>query len=373
MLQRGLGSGYLWAIEHPVDARPLILECVSDDPRWDRQLESRTSFYAEISRAIGITGNEFAPLLDRLADETVAPCEESVENDLPIGLTCSLALSGDPEARLIAEHHVRETTLSECFRARLEESEIESWPTLRELLDQPPTELDDGEDEEDRPEANRSQSTAELLHHPDWWRASQILATRTARKDLDLVRDAVASDDVRVRGIAYRALAGQGDTSVTVAAGRELIDGRGVALSGARVYLKSLPAELALSIARDWIGHGEYAQEREAWSLLALHAEIEDLPIARANLIPSLEQGEIYTVCNILEALARHPSSGPHPEAIRCFREIPYARARRRVMRLLEASDPAGLQALAPDARWDCESEVREIAERALGDRSSSA
>jgi len=45
-LQRGRGLGFLRALrEDATHVRPLLLACVIDDPRWDRQLEPRSFYY----------------------------------------------------------------------------------------------------------------------------------------------------------------------------------------------------------------------------------------------------------------------------------------------------------------------------------------
>jgi hypothetical protein len=48
-LQRGRGRGFVRALREDVSAvRPLLLDCVTHDPRWDRQLELRSDYYAAL-------------------------------------------------------------------------------------------------------------------------------------------------------------------------------------------------------------------------------------------------------------------------------------------------------------------------------------
>src|SRR5579883_3217187 len=49
-LQRGRGRGYLSALREDVaEVRPLLLDCLLHDPRWDRQLEPRSDYYAQLA------------------------------------------------------------------------------------------------------------------------------------------------------------------------------------------------------------------------------------------------------------------------------------------------------------------------------------
>ena len=55
MLQRGRGKGYLQALETPPEQLwPLLFECVTNDPRLDRQLEEREENYASLIIASGM-------------------------------------------------------------------------------------------------------------------------------------------------------------------------------------------------------------------------------------------------------------------------------------------------------------------------------
>src|SRR3954470_5477885 len=49
-LQRGLGAGYLWALDADrTVSQALLLHCVFNDPRWDRQLDDRDEYHATLA------------------------------------------------------------------------------------------------------------------------------------------------------------------------------------------------------------------------------------------------------------------------------------------------------------------------------------
>jgi hypothetical protein len=55
MLQRGRGRGYLAALEAaPETVWPLLVECVTNDPRLDRQCEERAGYHASLIAATGM-------------------------------------------------------------------------------------------------------------------------------------------------------------------------------------------------------------------------------------------------------------------------------------------------------------------------------
>src|SRR5688572_7812400 len=59
-LQRGLGSGYLWAMDADrAVSHALLVHCIFNDPRWDRQLDDRDDYHATLALDIGL---DLAPL-----------------------------------------------------------------------------------------------------------------------------------------------------------------------------------------------------------------------------------------------------------------------------------------------------------------------
>ncbi|MBN1362641.1 MAG: hypothetical protein JW993_18735 [Sedimentisphaerales bacterium] len=60
LLQRGRGKGYLLALEAPpATVWPLLMECITNDPRVDCDVEVRDQYYASLILA---TGMDLQPL-----------------------------------------------------------------------------------------------------------------------------------------------------------------------------------------------------------------------------------------------------------------------------------------------------------------------
>src|ERR1700685_3503201 len=70
-LQRGRGEGYLGILSTSRrEACELLVQCISNDPRLDSQVESRAGYYASIAVELGL---DLAPLARHLRenDDTV--------------------------------------------------------------------------------------------------------------------------------------------------------------------------------------------------------------------------------------------------------------------------------------------------------------
>lgn len=106
LLQRGRGLGWLRAAESPSAGRQALFDCVEDDPRWDRQVEDRVSYYSTLALQLGVTasdviavgraGDEIGDLPDAVALDMVKRGDDSA---LP-NLRARLALPGGADALL---------------------------------------------------------------------------------------------------------------------------------------------------------------------------------------------------------------------------------------------------------------------------------
>ena len=66
-LQRGLGSGYLWAMDADrAVSHALLVHCIFNDPRWDRQLDARVEYYATLALDVALDVDALARWLRRL-------------------------------------------------------------------------------------------------------------------------------------------------------------------------------------------------------------------------------------------------------------------------------------------------------------------
>ncbi|MGI8730757.1 MAG: hypothetical protein ACR2LK_12360, partial [Solirubrobacteraceae bacterium] len=101
MLQRGLGSGYRWALDADrAVAHALLVHCVFNDPRWDRQLDDRADYHATLALDIGL---DIGPLESWLRSSGEEDRETAHEIIAVLG---RMAIRGHVEARRVLREYV---------------------------------------------------------------------------------------------------------------------------------------------------------------------------------------------------------------------------------------------------------------------------
>lgn len=100
-LQRGLGSGYLWALDaHRSVAQALLVHCLFNDPRWDQQLDARDEYYATLALDIELDLQSLEAWL-RDNDEESAELEQNV-----LGMLGRMAIRDHAEAARVLRDYV---------------------------------------------------------------------------------------------------------------------------------------------------------------------------------------------------------------------------------------------------------------------------
>ena len=106
MIERGRGAGFLWAREHPEEARLLLHACLVRDRRSLPRFEPRTEYFMELAQAIGFGAHELKPLLAIRAAQPVWSADTG--DDPPFTLLAGLALAGDRPVRALVHAQIRE-------------------------------------------------------------------------------------------------------------------------------------------------------------------------------------------------------------------------------------------------------------------------
>jgi len=413
-LQRGLGAGYLWALDADRSvAHALLLHCVFNDPRWDRQLDHRDDYYATLALDVE---------LDTLAMETwLHECDDDREttHDV-IGVLGRMAVRGHTEAhrvlreyvaygasweraidRLIGDHDAMRVGppwpeavagLDEVLVRRFaDESDLTAalggvdprgrpwalWSVENPRIARALT-LDHGEPAASRSRAwrprrvqpkPREMSTAALLAIAESSRWAQIadeLASRTSSDDVRRLVSAANDPDLPMRRAAILALGQQGRRELLRIAEENTAQAQRGTLQGAiALALEAMPLSQTRALAHDWLTSPDWARRRKAAGMLATWTEEEDLAHARRALARELDaglEGDVFVICSLAEALARVPDRGPFEELSRAYEQLPYSYGRRIVVSALAAADPTFSGDVAVECLWDCESETREVA-----------
>lgn len=105
MLQRGRGKGYLLALEMPPQkVWPLLLECIMNDPRLDRQCEDRQEYYGSL---VLRTGMDLEQLRSRVKQDDDQHDGYGCKTDLALTILDFLAGQGNRLALEILRDYVR--------------------------------------------------------------------------------------------------------------------------------------------------------------------------------------------------------------------------------------------------------------------------
>ena len=419
-LQRGLGSGYLWALDADrAVSHALLVHCVFNDPRWDRQLDDRDDYYATLALDVGLdlepleswlrgsaeedseTAHDILAMLGRMAVRGHAEARRVLRDYVAYGAAWGRALeglvggdagtSGPPWPEVVAgldavllERFDTQDALDEAL-AGIDPRErpwslwsVESPEIARALA------FDHGDDDSarartppvkrawrprERQVKPREMYTVELLAIPEssrWAQIAEELASRTTPYDIELLVAAANAPDLPMRRAAIVALGLQGRREVLEIAEQNTSQAERGKLQGAiALALEAMPLSQTRALAHDWLGSDDWARRRKAAGMLAAWAEDEDLAPARVALARELDRGldgDVYVVCSLAEALGRCAVHGPFEELSRAYEEIPYSYGRRYVVAALVAADPTFGGDVAVECLWDCEREVRQLA-----------
>lgn len=420
-LQRGLGSRYLWALDADrTVGRALLLHCVFNDPRWDRQLDDRRDYHATLALDLGL-GTDALELWLRDSDE-----EEPETTGDVLGVLGRMAVRGHAEARRALRDYVAS---GRYWRRAVQQlvgdydvlPDATPWPEVvagldavlvaRFATDDALAEALAGVDPRERPwtlwsvenpriaralalesgdaagsgattagasrrrpqrdparRRPRELSTAELLHIVEdsrWTQIADELAQRAAPTDVELLLAAANDPAVPMRRAAILALGRQGRSELLTIAERNTHAERGKLQGAIALALEAMPLSQTRALAHDWLQSGDWARRRKAAGMLAAWAEDEDLAPARGALRRELEMGldaDVYVICSLSEALGRCAPHGPFDELLRAYEQLPYSFGRRTVVAALAATDPTFAGDVAVDCLWDCEAQTRALA-----------
>jgi len=424
-LQRGLGAGYLWVLDADrAVAHALLLHCVFNDPRWDRQLDDRDDFHATLALDVGLdTGAPELWLRDSDKDDA------DTTNDV-LGMLGRMAARGHADARrvlrdYVAYGHFWPRAIDQLIADHDALHAGVPWPEVIGGLDAVLVErfaTDDalaaalaGLDPRERPwtmwsvenrriarafaleqrgggataasagtaakrrpgrgeraperRRPRQMSTAELLQIAEdsrWTQIADELAARTAPADVELLVAAANDPAVPMCRAAILALGRQGRRELLEIAEQATSHTQRGKLQGAvALALEAMPLSQTRKLAHDWLTSADWARRRKAAGMLATWAEDEDLAPARRALSDELDlglDGDVYVIGSLSEALGRCGAHGPFDELLRAYEQMPYSYGRRYIVAALAASDPTFGGDVAVECLWDCEAQTRRLA-----------
>src|SRR5262245_36986063 len=119
-------------------------------------------------------------------------------------------------------------------------------------------------------------------------------------------------------------------------------------------YIRALDATDTLPLARRWLDAKD-SRSGVAATLMALHSADNDVPSIRSAIGRSWHEQSMYELCSLVEALGRHPATGPYEELRTVFLEVDYSYARKRSVAAMAKVDADFVKLFAHECLWDCE------------------
>lgn len=424
-LQRGLGAGYLWGLDADrTVAHALLMHCVFNDPRWDRQLDDRDDYHATLALDLQLHTGALELWL-RDSDEDVPDTTYDV-----LGMLGRMAVRGHADARRVLREYV---AYGRYWQRAIDQligeyddapRSATPWPEVvggldavlveRFVTDDALAEALAGLDPRERPwtmwsvenrriarafaleqrapvagppapaapsrrrtprertsrarTRPREMSTAELLQIAEdsrWTQIADELASRAAPADVEQLLRAANDPAVPMRRAAILALGRQGRRELLEIAEQHTKAERNKLQGAIALALEAMPLSQTRALAHDWLTSPDWARRRKAAGMLATWSEDKDLAPARRALERELDaglEGDVYVICSLAQTLGRSGVHGPFDELQQAYEQIPYSFGRRYIVAAMAASDPTFGGDVAVECLWDCEAETRVLA-----------
>ncbi|MCA9646602.1 MAG: hypothetical protein KC492_38210, partial [Myxococcales bacterium] len=392
-LQRGLGRGYLAALDAPSEeVHQHLMKCILGESRLDHQVDSRRWYYGELAWLTELPVEPLEAHLVGLGDD------RDGDGWLALNVLGHLAVRGHDGAVDILRKYVRyggwwDEALSELGRAQRPEywQGLETAAADRVTPDPGGIDLylgneplatfartvpafvamkqraDNFERTDAESEKLRGLSTEELLQSPVTaiHERAKVLAERTAPIDREALTHGLAHADIKVRALAARALAEQGSSEGYDTAKQILVGLRGWERLVARGFttkaLTAMPADLVLPLARKWRSSRRAPLRDAGRAILESHANSDDVPWIRNQLRRKWSidaEGELLFAAELAARLWVPTMLG---DLRRLFGEFVYSYGRMHLTEVLAGVDPEFSTTLAVECLWDCEPDSRRL------------
>ncbi len=423
-LQRGHGAGFLWAMkEAPETVRPLVIECITHDPRIDSQVEERSTYYARLALLVRL---DLGPLdqhlhlnddsietyygwktaltidvLGQLAKRNYPPALHILRAYIEYGFNWGEALGELAEVPI--EFAVEDLDEVLCRRfahgremydhkgftdyytdaiAKVYRKWRRANPRFAKLLNEAEANFPPRGNKNAKGDKNAFEDIplSELLSTVKMGNLKGVIAAlpgKVRQGDKDLLLSAFSGDnppqwimafhglqEIGQAGLAYGCLLNNLKAYFT-----GLEERKGPLLRATANVMLALPDEMIHDLARQWF----HAPQTQWWleviadHLLERTATPEDIPMIIAMLrecqreVNEYEKAH-YHICSMLDMLARFRSAGPFPEVETEFDVTGYSYNRLRAAKAMQANAPeyfAGRMAF--ECMWDCDEEARAL------------
>jgi hypothetical protein len=359
-LQRGLGRAARRAAQVP-GAGELVYECVRRDPRWDRQVESRSLYYARLMVDLEVSCE---PLADHLFNADDLIDGDEWRTSLTIDVLADLVrLSRREAAEPLRRYALEGENWYEALNALTDLGEPSLTQGLAEVV-VARCEDDDLHWLVNDPDNPVIQDWA--AHHP---RIAEAVRRRTGgrqhhrepdqstRSDSELLEQARRPDDEAVAAILEL---GRRRHPALLDLAEELLPSHGRQGSAVCHAIRDL-GPLALPRARVWARQSPGC-ENLGIGILARFGTHQDVPALLNDLHRSVGKEDWRAAAGSIEGLGRLRAGEAVPLLKTTWTESPYAYLRSRLLTALIRTAPHTAESYTTEGLWDCEDDVRQIA-----------
>jgi len=402
-LQRGRGAGWLAARVSPDEAQSWLVECISQDPRWDHQVEDRSEYYGRIALEIGLP---VQPLEDHLFASSDRTDTDEWRTGLTLWTLSVMGRFGYPDAVPLLRRYVEFgwnwlwaiaalaeidddsafNGLDDIILARFPDDEELStalgfvvatekpWSQWRrnKRID---AHITRQEQRAASIEAARRESktaaTMELLAKGS--RADyRELKTRTDSEDVKTIVHAARDGELPVRHAAIVTLGYQQNVQALPIIESVLLGDHGphdsLAIAARRSLRMMRSNDAAVELGRKWITSTSEDLSWAGETILSDRGDPADVPIFRTVLRRGIKEAHIYRMCNAVEALHRAKDADMLAEVEGIFVSTQYSYLRKRCAQILADLSADFTQRFAFECLWDCEPETRIVGCRCAAD-----
>lgn len=403
-LQRGRGEGFFRILSAPNgEACRLLVECISNDPRLDSQVEDRAEYYASIAVKLGL---DLAPLARHLREHddtgqsgwntplTVGTLEELAKRRFgnASDILCDYIAWGQwwdwPLHDLMAlpdsDLHIKVAgAIERHFPSDGEMEEALAWFDLDDLCwttlaqrserigrfrNNPRKKFGAASVQNPSSPDLTSLTTKQLLELADdknCYKLRKVIVQRVTPSDVDLLIENISVDKPSVANVALAGLAQVAPERIfgwiqNFWSSNPKMPGF---LRGRTIEVMiSLPQALTLPLARERLFHENWHERFLAEELFKARATEEDIPVLKAAIKQSLHDDEeyCYRLCNLVEAFSHMPDVGPIPELSDVFVQFRYSYGRALAADAINVTAPDLFRdKFALECLWDCEDRTR--------------
>lgn len=362
-LQRGLGRGARRAARVR-GAGEIVYDCIRRDPRWDRQVESRSLYYARLIVDLEL---QCGPLADHLFDPADLTDGDESRTRLAIEVLADLVrLSRREAAGILRRYAADGENWYEALDALASVGDLSLTDGLAEIAvarcddDDLHWLVADTDNPVIRDWADRYRRISEAVRRRACERPRRREPDQSGRADAELLQTARLADPEAVSAILEL---GRRRHPALLDLAEEILPAQGRQRGAVCRAVRDL-GPLALPRARAWVRR-QTGCEDLGIGILARFGTHQDSPALLAYLDDAVVKEAWGAAASPIEGLGRLRAGEAVPLLKTAWTESAYSYLRPRLLTALLRTAPHTAEAFAIEGLWDCEDDVRQIAAEA--------